>query len=175
MSYGIGMDEHNAFQLKLNSVKAFVAGLTGVVVPDVRVQLFSCNAGLSQEDGKNKKQEWGKPEEGVRKGDDSFAASLAGALGPDASVYAHTAAAHTTELTSARVFGKDAGGGAGGEHIFDILYDAAFIQSETTRLFPIIAADRGRRTPATWSMRPHCTAGCAARCGPTTRTGCSTS
>ncbi len=144
MPWGIGMDEKNAFKLHsdqkgLNppNVKSFVSGLSGVLTSDVRVQLFACNAALGEKDP----QEWGKPGQGGRKGDDSFAASLAGALGPDASVYAHTAAAHTTELTSARVFGKDAGGGAGGIHIFDLLYDEPFVQSELGRIFPD-SADR---------------------------------
>ena len=138
MPFGIGMDKKNAFTLHrekgLNpsNVKSFVSGLTGAVAPDVRVQLFACNAAL----GQNDPQEWLKPTQGERKGGDSFAAELAAELGPEASVYAHTAAAHTTELTSARVFGKDAGGGGGGVHIFDLLYDEAFIQAELHRLFP---------------------------------------
>lgn len=143
--YGIGMDKKNAFQLHTkhglteSNVKAFVSGLTGVVTANVRVQLFSCNAALGTKDS----PEWGEPAQGGRKGADSFAAALAEALGPDASVYGHTAAAHTTELTSARVFGHDAGGGAGGLHLFDLLYDETFVQSELARLFP----DTPDRTP----------------------------
>jgi hypothetical protein len=150
-SYGIGMDKRNNFGLKLSNVKTFVSGLKNTVTKDIRVQVFSCNTALGQKES----PEWFEPTQGGRKGDDSFASALAGALGEDASVYGHTAAGPTTEMTSARIFGKDAGGGKGGVHIFDLLYDEAFIQSELTRLFPSATNPADLHDPLRHEMWKH--------------------
>jgi Domain of unknown function (DUF4157) len=150
-SYGIGMDKRNNFGLKLSNVKTFVSGLKNTVTKDIRVQVFSCNTALGQKES----PEWFEPTQGGRKGDDSFASALAVALGEDASVYGHTAAGPTTEMTSARIFGKDAGGGKGGVHIFDLLYDEAFIQSELTRLFPSATNPADLHDPLRHEMWKH--------------------
>ena len=67
-----------------------------------------------------------------------MASAVSNALGPKASVWAHTTAGHTTENFAARVFGADSGGapGQGGLQAFDVIYPESFIQSEVTRLYP---------------------------------------
>ena len=102
------------------------------MTPDVGVQLFACLTG--HDAGRTDYQEWTGHAQGEHTGEGSFAATLAAELGPEASVYGHTTAAHTTENFAARVYGAGAGG-AGGLHMFDVLYTEAFIQSELARLF----------------------------------------
>ncbi len=81
-------------------------------------------------------QEWTDHDQDERSGADSFAAALATELGSESTVVGHTTVGHTTENFAARVFGKEAGGGTGGLHLFDLMYSEAFIQQELLRLFP---------------------------------------
>lgn len=142
--YGVALNAENAFRSKGRglfsdskdplypaNVEAFARGLSPAITSDIRVQLFSCSAARDL----NADPKWDEHNDG-RKGETSFAAVLAEELGEDASVYSHTTAGHTTENYAARVFGKDAGEGEGGLHLFDLMYDQSFIESELARLFP---------------------------------------
>jgi hypothetical protein len=143
-TYGIGMDAtggkgrgiHNVKSGgKASNITSFVKGISGAVTADVNVQLYACNTARDA----NTKQafiDWVGHDEGVRRGEKSFAAALAEALGEDASVFGHTTSGHTTRNYASRVFGKAAGGGKGGVQIFELLYDAPFIESELERIFP---------------------------------------
>ena len=117
-----------------SNVEALARGLGDAVSTDVRVELFACNTGA--DDKRTNYEEWTSHKQGDRGGSSSFAASLSGALGPDATVSAHTTAGHTTENYAARVFGKEAGGESGGLGLFDVMYPETFVQSELVRLFP---------------------------------------
>lgn len=150
--FGMGMEANNAFTLRAtndrgareapntdttarttsDSVTAFVTSLRGAVTGDVRVQLFSCSAGRDQGQ-REAYEDWVSHAEGERRGQNSFASELSGALGEDASVYAHTTTGHTTENYAARVFGHDAGGGQGGLQLFEVLYPRSFIEAEVLR------------------------------------------
>lgn len=144
MEYGMALNEGERFRggglmaeqkgLFPANIASFAKGISDAVVKDLHVQLFACNTG--HDTGRSDYEEWTKHEQGGRSGAKSFAAALAAQLGPDASVYGHTTAGHTTENFAALVFGKDAGGGEGGLHMFDRLYKEDFIQSELARLFP---------------------------------------
>ncbi|MGH2532460.1 MAG: peptidoglycan-binding domain-containing protein [Thermomicrobiales bacterium] len=148
MEYGMALDARNRYRggglmseekgLYPSNIASFAKGIADAVTSDVRVQLFACNTG--HDTGRTDYEEWTKHTQGERSGAKSFAAALVKQLGPDASVYGHTTAGHTTENFAALVFGKDAGGGEGGLHMFDLLYDEAFIQSELERLLPDQAA-----------------------------------
>ena len=139
--WGMGLNAQNAFMrgglhatgdpLNPPNVQAFVRGLSEAVSSNVRVQLFACLTG----GGAHEMNEWGMPPEDQREGAGSFASTLAGALGPDASVYAHTTAGHTTENFAARIFGHDAGGGPEGAAMFNVMYPSAFVDAELARLF----------------------------------------
>jgi hypothetical protein len=85
-------------------------------------------------------REWIDHDQGERRGEGSFADELNLALesaGHESSVYAHTTAGHATENFAARVYGKagnsigatPAAGGRkpGSPHMFDVLYDEAFL------------------------------------------------
>ena len=84
-------------------------------------------------------------------GGDSFASSMAEALGERATVSAHTTVGHTTENFAARVFGAEAGGGETGITLFDAMYPESFVQSELVRLFP--TQDDAGRTARHDSLR----------------------
>ncbi len=144
-SWGMGMNAGNDFSgnglhnnttrgINPPNIEAFVRGLSDAVVPSVRVQLFACSTGADA--SRTSYQEWTDHGQGDRRGGDSMAASMATALGPEATVSAHTTVGHTTENYAARVFGAEAGEGAGGMTLFDSMYPESFIQSELTRLFP---------------------------------------
>lgn len=162
---GMGMNANNRFAgggltsrdrgIYPSNIEALVRGLRGAVTADVGVQLFACLTGT--ESTRSAYEEWTGHAEGDRAGGGSFAAQLAEELGPEASVFAHTTAGHTTENFAARGFGAVAGGGAGGLHMFEILYDAAFIASELTRLFPDKTDDERAelRTPLREQMWAH--------------------
>jgi hypothetical protein len=144
MHYGLALDASNRYRggglvsdgnkLYPSNLAAFVKGIADAVTADVHVQLFACNTGHDTE--RTAYEEWTKHGQGERSGAKSFAAALAKQLGPEASVFGHTTAGHTTENFAALVFGKEAGGGEGGLHMFDRLYDETFIQAELARLFP---------------------------------------
>lgn len=163
--YGVALNAENAFRSKGRglfsdstdplypaNVEAFARGLSPAITSDIRVQLFSCSAARDL----NADPKWDEHNDG-RGGETSFAAALAEELGEDASVYSHTTAGHTTENYAARVFGKDAGEGEGGLHLFDLMYDETFIQSELTRLFPDKSAEElaALRTPLRDQMWAH--------------------
>lgn len=118
-----------------SNIKAFVQGLSGAITSDIGVQLYACNTGRDRKE-RNDYEEWTKHGQGDKSGAGSFADQLAKELGPDASVYGHSTAGHTTENFAAKVFGKGAGEGEGGLHMMDVMYPESFIQSELLRLFP---------------------------------------
>ena len=137
---GRGSRGAHRFQLHSNprglnppNIAAFARGIRDAVAPDVGVQLFACSTG--HDTGRSEREEWTGHAEGERTGEGSFAAGLAEDLGPEASVYGLTTAGHTTENYAARVFGA-AAGGAGGVHMFEVLYTEDFIQSELVPLWP---------------------------------------
>ena len=140
--YGVGLDSSNKFELQLKNVKTFVSGLRSAITEDIRIQLFACSTAADRALVKSKGKkaasyiEWTGHEQNQRKGADSFAAALATELGPESTVVGHTTVGHTTENFAARVFGKGAGGGEGGLHLFDLMYKETFIQDELKRLFP---------------------------------------
>ncbi|HEY7030811.1 MAG TPA: peptidoglycan-binding domain-containing protein [Thermomicrobiales bacterium] len=144
MGYGMALDAAGRFRggglmaeqsgLYPANIASFVKGIADAVTPDVHVQLFACNTGHDTK--LSDYEEWTRHKQGERRGAKSFAAALAAQLGPEASVYGHTTAGHTTENFAALVFGKDAGGGEGGLHMFDRLYPEDFVQAELARLFP---------------------------------------
>jgi hypothetical protein len=80
------------------------------------------------------------PKEGRLGGKGSFAEALYQELRKArkkaATVYGHIVRGHATEVWAARVFGKAAAGVGSGAHMFDMLYDKSFIESETARIFP---------------------------------------
>ncbi len=143
-SWGAGMNHNNDFSrdgmhnstrgANPSNIEAFARGVSGAVTADVRVQLFACSTGA--DDGRSSYEEWQRPGENARGGGNSMGASLATAMGPQASVYAHTTVGHTTENYAARVFGQEAGAGMGGAHVFDTMYPSRFVTSELGRLFP---------------------------------------
>lgn len=143
-SWGMGLNESNDFSgdglhstqrgNNPSNIQAFADALQGAVAGGVRVQLFACSSGADAD--RSSYEEWTGHTEGERHGEDSMAASMSGAFGRDASVYAHTTVGHTTENYAARVFGAESGGGQGGLHLFDSMYPASFVQSELSRLFP---------------------------------------
>jgi hypothetical protein len=160
-AWGMGMNENNDFSqgglhdnttnkgggINPPNVQSFVKGLSGCVTPDVRVSLFACRTGRDQHKNDPKDDDtfadWTDHKEDQREGANSFAASMSQALGPQASVWAHTTAGHTTENFAARVFGADAGGSQGGGlQAFQIMYPEDFIESELERLFPSLTAQQ---------------------------------
>lgn len=142
-SWGIGLNESNAFMGgglhnrdsadNPANLVAFVRGISDAIIPGIRIELFACSA--AHDPTRVSYDEWTKHTQGDRAGSTSFAASLATAFGSESTVSGHSTVGHTTENYAARVFGAESGG-EGGIHIFDILYDEAFIQSELVRLFP---------------------------------------
>lgn len=142
--WGMGMNGDNDFsgdgihntQRGLNppNVKSFVKGLSGAVAGDVRVSLFACSAG--RDNHKEEYNDWQGHKQNDRTGKTSLAASMAEELGPQASVWAHTTAGHTTENFAMRVYGADSGAAAseGGLQGMDIVYPETFIQSELARI-----------------------------------------
>lgn len=154
-SWGVGLNAKNDFSggglhnNKTNGVnppniEAFVRGLSDAVVKGVRVELFACSTG--HDTGRSDYDEWTNHTQGDKAGGDSFASSMAQALGKDATVSAHTTVGHTTENYAARVFGAEAGGGAQGITLFDAMYPETYVQSELVRLFPDLSSDdRGAR------------------------------
>lgn len=146
-TWGIGSSSNNDFsreglhtadssRQRASNIESFADGLSGAVIPGVHVQLFACSTGADA----GATGLWNMPTQGQEDGETSFAAELAGALGSEASVYAHTTVGHTTENFAARVFGKDArdqgAAGPGGLSLFDLMYPETFIASELTRLYP---------------------------------------
>lgn len=141
--YGLSLNESNDFtyggslhstttrKIYPSNVEAFVKGIADAITKDIQVQLYACLAARDP----TAKEDWSKPKQGQHSDEGSFASSLASALGPEATVFGHLSAGHTTENYAARVFGRGAGG-AGGLHMFDLLYDEEFIQTELARLFP---------------------------------------
>jgi hypothetical protein len=139
--YGMSLDEKNRFSLRSEAsdlraanVHAFVQGLSGAVASDVNVQLFACSTARDPARKKESYDDWQEHVQGKRRGKGSFAAQLAKELGPDASVFGHTTAGHTTENFAATAFGKVSGGE--GLHMFDLMYPEAFIAAELARLYP---------------------------------------
>jgi hypothetical protein len=143
-SWGVGLNASNDFSggglhndtrgMNPANVESFVRGLHDAVVPSVRVELFACSTG--HDTSRSDYQEWTGHAQGDRAGGDSFASSMAQALGPEATVSAHTTVGHTTENYAARVFGAEAGGNdTNGITLFDAMYPESFVQSELSRLF----------------------------------------
>lgn len=139
--HGIGLDSRDNISKGLaitertgtSLIESFVKGLGGATSKSINVQLYACSTGRDI----GTKNNWMvSHEEGVRGGENSFAAALVEAFGEEASVFAHFTRGHTTENFASRAFGKAAGGGKGGLHIFTLLYDRAFVSSELERLFP---------------------------------------
>ena len=110
---------------KAAQIKEFVAAIRGHVAGDVRILLFACSTGGSE----NEKQ--GMPAQGDAGGEGSFAQLLAAELGGDATVYAHNVAGHTESNPLARVFTADS---PTGKQMFDIIYDESFIGEHATLL-----------------------------------------
>lgn len=143
MPYGVHLAENGRYNLRIDSdaeeakFEGFVRGIRGSLKNDVDVALMACNTGR-ETDGTEAGDIWYKSAADQQDGSTSFAARLAEELGEDASVYGHLSAGHTTNNYSARVFGADAGRDAtqdqSGVHIFDLLYDDAFVTSEAARL-----------------------------------------
>ena len=166
-SFGVGLDQNNAFGLQSSrdrgrrerpntptgsrttsdSVTAFVRALSGAVTPDIHVQLFACSAARDARTSEAY-ADWVSHGEGERRGQDSFASELAEALGPNATVAAHTTVGHVTNNYAARVFGRDAGGGQGGIQIFELLYPRAYIE-EQVALPAVQQRLHGRPGPST--------------------------
>ena len=125
-----------------SNIAAYVKNVSSALAPDVSVQLYACSTGreADQDDGSRPGGELAMPETGERRGSDSFAAHLAAELHeqghPEASVYAHINAKHTTENPYARVFGHEAGEERGGKPLFDLLYPAEFTTEELLKLVP---------------------------------------
>jgi hypothetical protein len=145
--YGMGLNKTNRYellsiqkQLRAANIHAFVQGLSGAVAADVNVQLFACNTAREPKYAKEQYVDWEGHKQGERRGAGSFAAQLAEELGPEASVFGHTTAGHTTENYAATAFGKIVGG-EGGLHLFDLMYPESFIMSELTRLFPDLSQE----------------------------------
>lgn len=155
---GMGLNENNDFtddglrntaarnpftrELNPSNVEAFVRGLSSAVVPDVRVLLYGCSAGLGNGvDGTRRTNfiESRLQPQGDRAGVGSLAASLADGFGPQATVMAHSTFGHATANYSARVFGAEANG-PGAVVLFDLMYPETYLQSELARLFPDLSA-----------------------------------
>jgi hypothetical protein len=143
-SWGMGLNAKNDFSggglhnktthgVNPSNVEAFVRGLSDAVVKGVRVELFACSTG--HDETRSDYDEWTNHKQGDKAGGDSFASSMAQALGPDATVSAHTTVGHTTENYAARVYGAEAGGGMEGITLFDSMYPESYVQSELVRLF----------------------------------------
>jgi hypothetical protein len=128
------------------NVQAFVRSVIAAVSPEVRIQLYACNAAMDLERAEEPGQRRKMPEPGDRAGSQSFAGTLnqelhsQGAQG--ASVYGHIIKGHSTENPAARVFGKESGDACatGGAPMFDKLYPEEFIQAELHSLVPDYAA-----------------------------------
>jgi len=125
-----------------SNIPAFVKSASEALTPDVSVQLYACSTGREDEQGKA--AELQMPQEGERRGADSFSAHLAEDLREnghkEASVYAHINAKHTTENPFARVFGYEAGEEMGGKSMFDLLYPSEFTNGELLKLVPDLFA-----------------------------------
>ncbi|MCB9230774.1 MAG: hypothetical protein H6581_03885 [Bacteroidia bacterium] len=154
MTYGIGMNANGSYkdgllsntpnngQYKKTSanVESFAKGLDGAISSEVRVQLFSCNAGREYDPNDpyldaNFKDHRALPDENEQmEGPNSFASMLQQALGEDSSVYGHLTEGHTTNNYASVVYGKDAGGGC--LHIFELLYGSAYLDAQLRALFP---------------------------------------
>jgi hypothetical protein len=79
---------------------------------------------------------------------DAIQVEIASQLGGSPSAYGHLTAAHTTRNPAAMVFGADSGGGPGGRHIFDLIYDHDYMDKEMDALFPTLkGADAAKTTP----------------------------
>ena len=121
-----------------STVKGFVQSVAGVLAPNVDVQLFACNAGLSPDvEG----EDWSRPDAGPQGGQDSFAQHFLEALqaeGMDqSSVFAHITAGHTTENFSARVFGaraEEVNGDGASASLFDLVYTPDYVASQVTAM-----------------------------------------
>ena len=101
--------------LTTSNAESFVQAISGAVHNNVNIQLYACNAG--------------------KNGADSLGSKLSEELGDEASVYAHTTAAHTTENPDAVVFGAQSGAGQDGRHMFSIMFPPEFIEAEITRIW----------------------------------------
>lgn len=134
-NYSAGL---NADSYGTSNIDSFVDGIRGATTNDVDVQVFACSAAR----GVDESEAWLEHRQDVRMGEQSIAQELSDALGPEASVYSHTTAGHTTENYAARVFGADAGGGRGGLHTFDLLFPETYIQSELERIYPNSSAEQ---------------------------------
>jgi hypothetical protein len=153
MPYGMHLSSGGKYNLK-NKTKddqeklhSFVTGIRSALTEGVHVSLFACNAGR-ETDGTEEEGVWLRNAADKQDGSSSFAASLAGELGKESSVYAHLSAGHTVNNYSARVFGADAGKDAttdkAGQHIFYLLYPDAFVTAEATRLKKPVADVRNK-------------------------------
>jgi hypothetical protein len=154
-TWGVGLNAKNDFSggglhnktthgVNPANVEAFVRGLSDAVVKGVRVELFACSTG--RDDNRTEYSEWIAHKQGDKAGGDSFASSMSQALGPDATVSAHTTVGHTTENYAARVYGAEAGGGTEGITLFDSMYPESYVQSELVRLFSDLSdEDRASR------------------------------
>jgi hypothetical protein len=125
------------------SVAAFRDAIRSSVSADVRFLLFGCSTGRDQGVAQNDVHHWQGHGDGERWGNDSFAQELADAFGPEASTYAHATYGHATENSASLVFGRDAGGGRGGVHLFEQMYPRAFIEAQTRELLGEEASDQG--------------------------------
>lgn len=152
-----------------SNIPAFVKSVSEALTPDVSVQLYACSTGREEDQGKSSELEM--PQEGERRGGDSFSAHLADELREkehkESSVYAHINAKHTTENPYARVFGYEAGEEMGGKSMFDMLYPSEFTNGELLKLAPDLlsrSADEqeqlhGRMRAAMWRHYLDCIQG----------------
>jgi hypothetical protein len=149
-SWGMGLNAKNDFSggglhnkttrgVNPSNVESFVRGLSDAVVKSVRVELFACSTG--HDETRSDYDEWTNHKQGDKAGGNSFASSMAQALGPDATVSAHTTVGHTTENYAARVYGAESGGGTEGITLFDSMYPESYVQSELARLFPDLSEE----------------------------------
>lgn len=125
---GLGLDpqgERGGNWLGVAQVKGLVAAIRGSVAGNVRFLLFACSAGASEQEQQS------IPAAGATGGAGSFAAALAAELGGEATVYAHNVGGHTESNPRARVFTADS---ATGREMFNVMYDATFLDAERTRV-----------------------------------------
>jgi hypothetical protein len=138
-------------KLYRSNIESYVRGLSTAVSGDVRFLLFACNTAGSQDfDKQNIKKIITHEEttdaaaqkelEAERKtGGGSLAEDLMGiawSLLDDPSVYGHLMAEHMTRNPAMKVYGKEAGGFLDSKHVFDVIYDDAYINGQVTTLFP---------------------------------------
>ena len=124
----LGLDPQGATGggwMGIDRIPAFVNAIKGSVPGNVNFLLFACSAGA----GETEKP--GMPTADSAGGEGSFAAALANALGGTAVVFAHNVGGHAESNAHARSFSA---GSPTGRDMFNVMYDAAFITSERTRV-----------------------------------------